>query len=105
MSNNYHYYFGTQAGLFITSLGFLAQGIIYLDEFFIVMPILMLLVTSPIYFHIRKLRKEKAELFRIFTRLCIVSILLGGIFNSVVISSSVCLSCLWINKLRNDDST
>ena len=54
MANSYNYHFGGQAGIFISSIGGLAHGLIYLDEFFIVMSSVMLLVSSPIWFKIKK---------------------------------------------------
>ncbi len=105
MVNSYNYYFGGQAGLFIASLGFLAEGIIYLDEFYFTVSGLMLLVTCSVWFKIYKLREKKTKLFRVFVRLCIASVFLGVVFSYGAINFIFLLSGGWINELKHDDST
>ena len=105
MTNNYSYNFVVLVGIFISSLGGLAQGLIYLDEFFLVVPSLMLVTSFSIFLEIYKIREEKTKLFRIFVRLCIGSILCGAILDSGFITLAFGFSGSWIASLRYDDST
>ncbi len=105
MANSYNYHFGGQAGIFISSIGGLAHGLIYQDEFFIVMSSVMLLVSSPIWFKIKKMRKNKTKLSQIFVRLCIASVFFCTVVSNGLIIYFFVLSGIWINILRNDDST
>ena len=105
MRDDYNYGFVVRVGIFVSSLGGLAQGIIYLDEFFLVAPSLMLLTTFSIFLEIYRVREEKNKLFLIFVRLCIGSILCGAILDSGFITIAFGFSGSWIASLRYDDST
>ena len=105
MSNNYNYHFGVLVGICISSLGGLAQGVIYLEEFFLVVPSLMLLISFSTFLEIYRIREEKIKLFRVFILLCIAAMICGAIFDSGFITLVFGLSGPWVASLRYNDST